>query len=193
MQGYAPMQIKLLLEISRGHNWPTILISDCDISEIISDTGDVREILVRCCPTKNEIKLVRSNKDGSETVVVNGQILRDQTVTLKKIWVDDILLDLDLVLEMAVFRNEFTDDYINYCAERSVEMASVESHWHTWYFNGIWQWTFDEPFWPWYARQKRDYQNKHLSKEHIELYVGTSAKNHQDLMHTLRELLQNDV
>jgi hypothetical protein len=184
------MQIKILLELCRGVTWPTIKIEDTVNTVVIDKTENLRNVIITCCPANNQVLLHRTNKQGPDTVISDGKIVRDQTVGLKKIWVDNILLDTHLVLDLAVYRNEFSQDYFDYCAQQHIDPEPVQTHWHTWYFNGTWQWQFEQPFWVWYCQQRQNKQKLGLTKEQVELYVGTGTDKHQQLMQQLRTLLQ---
>lgn len=190
MQDYVPMQIKILFELYKGITWPTITIENTVDVAVIDQTENLQRIIITCCPTDNQVVLHRTNKQGSETVIVDGQIVQDQTVSLKKIWVNDILLDTDIILDVAVYRNEFSKDYFDYCAQQKVDPLPVETHWHTWYFNGIWLWQFEQPFWAWYCQQRQNKQLIGFTNEQVELYVGTGVNEHQFLMQQLKKLLQ---
>lgn len=185
------MQIKILLELCRGVTWPSINIEGTVDTVVIDKTENLRNVIITCYPANNQVVLHRINKQVSDTVVRNGEIVQDQTVSLKKIWVDNILLDTDLILNLAMYRNAFSQDYLDYCAQQHLDPEPVQTHWHTWYFNGIWQWQFEQPFWIWYCQQRQNKQKLGLTKEQVELYVGTGTDKHQHLMQQLKTLLQS--
>lgn len=186
-------QIKLLLKLCKGQSWPDLALIDATCT-IVQEEENIRKALITFAVNdKNTIRLIRKSKTGSETIVIDGKIIRDQTVTLEKIWADDILLDLDLILALSVFTNEFSQEYLEYCEKNQIEVADTESHWNTWYLNGTWSWSFEQPFWPWYAQQRQTKEQKYLSEDHIELYAGTGTNQHRSLMQELEDLLENAV
>lgn len=185
------MQAQLQFKCTRGLTWPDLSINHC-VSVEDKDVTDVEKTqLVTCDLLSNSIVVVRQNKTAQDTITENETIVRDQTVTLERLWVDDILLDLDLVLSLSCFKNDFPEGYIEYCKQHSIESAPVESHWHTWYFNGVWTWNIEQPFWPWYSNQRKEKQSRYHSKKDLELYLGTSGHQHENLLNKLKGLLNH--
>lgn len=187
------MQVRFQFEYNKGLSWPELLIRDTVDATMSDVTEFKRRVYITCAPAQNSLLINRINKTGSETLVKNGVIIRDQTVTLEKIWVDDILVDLDLILQLSVFVNDFPSEYLEYCKTNNIESAPRDSHWPIWYFNGTWEWSYQVPFWNWYATEKIERQSRYHFGQNRELYIGTNAKDHRELLDELKKRLADHV
>jgi hypothetical protein len=185
------MLIQLQFKCVKGLSWPTLSFNNSVETKVIPVDEYTQTILVTCQSSNQVIFVNRTGKTGQETIVVDGNIVRDQTVTLEKIWVDEILLDIDMILEEACFVNDFPLDYIEYCKKQNIALAATESHWNTWYFNGVWTYKFNVPFWPWYFKKRKEKQFKYHSEKDREMFIGSNE--HQSLLGELKKLLSDAV
>ena len=89
----------------------------------------------------------RSGKDGSQTKLQDGKIVKDQLLVIKRIDIDDI--DIGAL----VFEGEFTPEYPEPWASQQKEAgnelkASFKNVTHMG-FNGTWRLSFTSPFYMW--------------------------------------------
>lgn len=184
------MQFDFYFEFCYGNSWPELQFST-DAMKVSSPVDEYNQ-LVSYHTVTDDCKLTfkRINKKESDTVLEDGKIVRDQTVKLVKILVDDILLDANLIRPYTSFRPEYSPGYLEYCKQHSITPPEVV-HEDVMYFNGDWSFEFKKPFWSWYAECRHLENIKHFSRRELELYIGTTNQEHTELLEQLKELLKN--
>jgi hypothetical protein len=75
---------------------------------------------------------------------------------LKKIWVEDILLDSALMLPHCEFIPNYHNGYLDYCKKNQITVEQKISTYDL-YFNGLFTLNFKLPFWNWYALIKKQF------------------------------------
>lgn len=185
------MKVEIEFEFFLGRNWPElIMLSSVDqLSVHVTDLSPLHKRAVyQFSTTHDQIIIRNNNKTEHDTVVVDGIIVQDQIVKLQKIWVDNILLDYQLIQPSTQFMPEYSDGYIEYCNCNNVVPPETTQD-PNWYFNGVYSLCYNVPFWNWYATQRHNNVIKHFSQEEIDLYFGNQQDMHSGLMIELKNLL----
>jgi hypothetical protein len=185
------MNFKFEFEYTFGQSWPELKFQDLIIrnsEQLVSEY--VKLITYEIESNNSNIKFSNINKKKIDTVVNQEQIVRDQNVQLKKIWVQDILLDSTLVLNYCEFIPEYHRGYLDYCTQNNITVGEKISTYEL-YFNGDFTFEFELPFWQWYADARTQRNRKYLNDVQLELYVGDSNNQHRALLQKLKSLLDN--
>ena len=185
------MMIRVLIEFEfhRAVNWPQLEIpGQYSVDEHLIDT-DTKTARYSFESSSTVIQIANVNKTELDTVVVDGKIVRDQFVTLRNFWVDEIMLDLDLVKEHCRFVPKYSVGYLDFCKVNDI-VPPPSTQDFTWYFNGEFEFKYDLPFWDWYDQIARQQVSKHFSSNEIEMYFGTATTDHVDLVRELKNLLE---
>jgi hypothetical protein len=182
------LQFEIELEYFLGINWPTVNVDCISTSEyIVNDNTRCVKFLL---DATDSISFLYKNKSESETVLENNQIIRDQAVKIKRIWCEDIALDLTLLLPCIKFSPEYNTGFLNYCSDHNITPDPSPFPLEL-YHNGSWTFTFDKDFWAWYALLRSKEQLKYHTQDTIELYIGNNHTAHTELFEKLKSLLNN--
>ena len=183
------MKFNLELSATIGVTWPKITIS---VNETTVDCFIINEstkiIEFECADINDQNTLTISfNKTQDETVISeNGSILQDQSLTLVRMWIDDVLMEPWLLTD-GVYYPEYFPGFLDQCPNSPKEIKSQLS----WHFPGKYAIRFLQPFWPWYSKVRRQYSTKSSidkDKERWENYSG-SFESHQDLVNEIYTLI----
>lgn len=185
------MKVEIEFEFFLGQGWPELIfLSEVDqLSMQVTDLSPLsKRVVYQFLTNHNQITIRNNNKTENDTVVVDGKIVQDQIVKLQKIWVDNILLDYHLIKPNTKFVPEYSAGYIEYCkSSNTVPPATTEES--DWYFNGVYTFCYNLPFWDWYATQRHNNIIKNFSQEEIDLFFGNQQNMHNGLMTELKNLL----
>lgn len=183
------MNIKLEFEYLLGQTWPKLQFIDSVISvqrRSLSEYVDIVTYEINCQHSKLEFANV--NKKETDTVVEHGHIVRDQVVKLKKIWVQDILLDLNLLLKHSEFAPDYHPGYLEYCKQNQIT-AEEKISTYDFYFNGNFIMRYALPFWHWYAEIRKQHNQQYFTSDQIELYIGNSSDKNTELLSKLKKMV----
>lgn len=182
------MKFQIELQFDCGLSWPKIeFASDVSLSETV--INEYKKNIIVSGEFTNSLAFLNSNKSEKETILdPQGKIVRDQVVSIKKIWVEDILLDLNLFGPYINYKPVYHRGYINYCNLHNIDIKENLQVYDL-YFNGSWEINVQQPFWHWYADIRLKNAVSHMSKQDAELYLGNSSGEYQDLIDKLVWLL----
>lgn len=181
------MNFEIELIYYYGNSWPTVQIENSVISETVIDKS-TKNIVILINDVSDELVLTKTGKTDSDTVVENNIIVRDQFIEIKSIRADNILLDLNLIKDHCVFTPAYSQGYYDYCQKHNQEIEPTINTFNL-YFNGVWKFQFENPFWSWYADLRKQSDLKYFSSDFIEKYIGNNHSEHQELMTKLKQLL----
>ena len=170
-----------------GVNWPqvSIALGNSHYSPITVDGTD----LVHCDFESNSNKnclQITYHKTEQETVLENGQIIKDQTIQLNRIWVDDVLMEPWLITEGCYY-----PQYFQGILDKFPDWPGQLPSQTIWHFPGLYKINFELPFWPWYSSQRKKFsQSNHIDKdnERWENWSG-SDNSYQDIVQKIYQLL----
>lgn len=142
-------QLELIL--TKGNNWPQwTLNNDFQIlNESKMDFYKTVDVLIGDIGQQTNIVLERTGKTDDETVIENGQIIRDQTIKINRIWVNDVLLETQAIQKVVQFYPNYSESNIKYARENNIHLEVVKSD-LTLFYNGRWVFNFNQPFFTWY-------------------------------------------
>ena len=147
-------QIVVILKLNKGTSFPQWDFSQPFniINEQIID-DDTKLVTVEIVTTNNtSITLEYSGKTTQETIVdAAGTILKDQSLVVENILVNDIKIELLAIKDYLKFVPEYTASRIKYAEEHGIDL-SKEIYTDHMYDNGIWTFTFERPFFLWYNK-----------------------------------------
>ena len=148
------VNLKLELILKRGLDWPTWAINLPIISqtETVIDE-DTKTLLVEISvdPATQQIVFSNIGKLGFQTVVVDGKIIKDQYIGIKKIWANDVFLEQESIKSVCSFYPKYQEhDYV-YAKENQVELPDIKST-LDFFYNGDWILQFEQPFFIWYNK-----------------------------------------
>ena len=184
------MRALVQTKLSLGRTWPSFAFNP--IAELISsvdiDQYTRRELYAIDIAT-NQIQLFNLNKHERDTIVENDVIIHDQILSIEKIWFDNILLDLNLILPFVSYAPHYHQGYLDYCKNNNIGNANTINTYDL-YFNGVWQFNFEIPFWSWYHQLRLMDLTHGLNQSQIERYVGKFDNETSQLLRALKESLK---
>jgi len=139
--------LKFLFRATECNGWPKLkFLIDLDIIEYYEFSSDTAEITIPISLLDGDHSLFVElyDKNKNNTIVDAGNIIKDQTVELTDIYVDDILLP-DFYKWMGVYEfngNIFTQALL-------------------WGINGSWRWNIKTPLIPWLLEKKLEHEEKY--------------------------------
>jgi hypothetical protein len=144
-------QIVIILRLIKGTSFPQWNFSQpFNIMEekIIDD--DTKLVTVVVLATDNDISLQYSGKTTSDTIVDStGAILKDQSLKIDNLFVNDIKIELLAIKDHSKFVPEYTASRIKYAEEHDIDLPKEMSTYHM-FDNGQWTFEFERPFFLWY-------------------------------------------
>lgn len=178
-------QFELILD--KGNTWP-VWDFNCPITVVNESDGEFRKtITVELTVADNNIVLRNSGKGNFETILENGQIVRDQKLSIGNIWANGILIERNVINSVAEFFPVYKEDDINYAREHSIELKkSVNTL--DFFYNGEWHFKFEQPFFVWYNHLVLDHMNtiNHWVKQtHLGIADPEKFKRLENLLNKL--------
>jgi hypothetical protein len=184
------MKVLVQTKLSLGRTWPSFAF--CPVAELIS-TIDIdshtRRELYAVDIDANQLQLSNLNKHERDTIVENGVIVHDQILSIEKIWIDNILIDLNIVLPFISYTPHYHQGYLDYCKNNNVDAANTINTYDL-HFNGIWQFEFELPFWSWYHQLRLMDLTRGLNQSQIERYIGQFDTETKQMLIALKEYVK---
>lgn len=181
--------MKFLFEFfpTQGQSWPKISIGygdQCYNNLTVSDQTPIELDFSGEC---DNIKITY-HKSPNETIVDQGTIIKDQSIQLNRIWVDDVLMEPWFITEGCYYPQYFAS-----IKEQFPDWPTQIPSQLIWHFPGIYTITIAHPFWPWYSNQRKKFsqvQHTDKDKERWENWSG-SHQAHSDIVQEIYQLLKN--
>ena len=96
---------------------------------------------------KHDLQIVRSNKDAKQTVVENGEIVKDQLLNIKSIEIDEI--DISGLVYEGFYTPEYPEPWATQQRELGKELPESFKNVTKMGHNGTWSLQFESPFYMW--------------------------------------------
>tara|TARA_A100001011_G_C13804626_1_gene632405 strand:+ start:19 stop:498 length:480 start_codon:yes stop_codon:yes gene_type:complete len=93
------------------------------------------------------LKLDRQGKDNTQTIVENGEMIKDQMLHIKSILIDEI--DIGSLVYMGVYKPEYPEPWKSEQIEAGVELPETKKFVTEMGHNGTWTFTFTSPLYMW--------------------------------------------
>jgi len=94
-----------------------------------------------------ELVIKRAGKDKRQTVVENGNIVKDQLLAIKSIEIDEI--DIGSLVYEGVFTPEYPEPWATQQRESGQDLKDSFKNVTKMGFNGEWRFKFESPFYMW--------------------------------------------
>lgn len=182
------MLFELEFEFRCGKNWPILEFIDPVSMTERPISNFFKQVNVKINTSQPFLRFNNTNKTESDTVVNAGQIIRDQSIKVKNIWADDILLNFNFLNSYISFKPNYSDYFLQYCKQNNIVVDNSPYPFEI-FHNGKWSLNFDLPFWEWYSLRRQEHISKNLNASEIELFIGTNSTNRQDSLIKLKKLL----
>lgn len=173
-----------------GHCWPKISASINDViikNFVINQECCIIEFYSDLDSDANKLELYYFNKTQDETIMSStGEIAKDQSLQLSRIWVDDVLMQSWFLTD-----GEYVPEYFEGFLSQFPDSPTIQKSQLMWHFPGKYTINFSNPFWPWYSNNRKHYSKKinvDKDQERWENYSG-SFDSHQNLVDEIYNLI----
>lgn len=141
---------KIEFRLTKGDFWPQWTINQPNkllTEEYINDYEKL--VLIEIDIVSDELTIVNFGKTINSTVIAGNEILRVQSLSVNKIWANNILLEIGVIKHHAKFIPIYEPWDIKYANENQIELPQSTEHLE-FYFNGSWYFKIHQPFFQWY-------------------------------------------
>jgi hypothetical protein len=116
--------------------------------KIIDD--DTKVVYIEINSNNSEINLQYFGKSANDTILdSNKQIVKDQSLEIKNLLVNDVKIELLSIKNCCKFVPEYTASRIKYAKDNNLELPTELNTNHL-FDNGKWTFIFQRPFFLWY-------------------------------------------
>jgi hypothetical protein len=161
--------LRLELKLSHGTTWPTWTINQPSTVIDTREDGVYRFVTIDINIVSSPVTINNIGKTDQDTIIKDGQIIRDQSLSIHKIWANGVLLENELISKFAKFYPEYQKNNIDYAQSHNI-MLPLEISQLDFYYNGTWIFEFEQPFFIWYNQQLMDTLtnvNGHVRRSHL--------------------------
>ena len=162
-------QIELVLK--KGINYPIWKFSPTYsiISQV--EVNDMQTVVVEIpvSSSASGIILTTSGKTDQDTVIENGKIVKDQMLTVNRVWANSVLLEHHLVKEQSQTIPNYNQSNLDYAREHNIELPKI-LYTDSLYYNSAWTFNFEQPFFKWYNQllfEKLKMYNHWIAQSHL--------------------------
>ena len=143
--------IEIELKLLKGINWPKWGFEQPYTVVSTMENDHVQHIKVKIDLSPNDTSITLNNfgKATKDTVIENNLIVRDQAIEIVKIWVNGVLLELLALQNQFEFYPKYKKSDWEYANQNQISLP-VCRHDTTLFYNGRWQFKFEQPFFRWY-------------------------------------------
>jgi hypothetical protein len=143
--------LKFELHLTRGNSWPIWEINQPWKIESELVEGDTKKIALCVFINSNELIIRNKGKGHQETILDNGKIIRTQSLSINKIWANDILLEKFFIESVATFSPIYNQNDIKFAQQNNTVLLK-QLNTLDFYYNGTWNFKFESPFFLWYNK-----------------------------------------
>jgi hypothetical protein len=161
--------LRLELKLSRGATWPTWTVNQPNTIIDTREDGHNQFVTVDINITTSPVIINNTGKTDQDTIVKDGQIIRDQSLTIQRMWANGVLLENEQISRFAKFYPIYQKNNIDYAQDHNITLP-LEIHQLNFYYNGKWIFEFEQPFFTWYNQQLMDSLtnvNGHVKRSHL--------------------------
>lgn len=183
-----PTKIQFELELHLGRTWPDYQFNfPASISSVdITDSSRLHTVVIENIDSAVILYLY---KGENETVVADGKIIRDQKIKIKKVYVDDILLESNILEFNSLFIPQYNQSFINYCKDNNLKVDHSPVHSLDFYHSGQWILDFGSNFWTWYQKCRLDTAIKYMPAEQVDAFIGLFDSQTTVMLQNLKQKL----
>jgi hypothetical protein len=190
-----PSTATVTLECYQGLTWPAASLTQCSASKNSRQLSEFVKLETYCINLLlPKIEIIFPYKAQEETVIDDqGQILRDQRVSIRSIFIDDISLDMHLVRDLSEYIPQYRHDFLEYCVLQGIGIDSGPSRTLDLFHAGTWQLTWAGSFWPWYQQQRRGRQKSYHDIKKFQNMIGDDNEQVNHDLKRFRQKYFNDI
>jgi hypothetical protein len=161
--------LRLELKLSQGATWPTWSANQPHTIINTREDGYNRFVTVDINIIASPVIISNTGKTDQDTIIKDGQIIRDQSLTIQRMWANGVLLENEQISKFAKFYPVYQKNNIDYAQDHNITLP-LEIHQLDFYYNGNWIFEFEQPFFTWYNQQLMDSLtnvNGHVKRSHL--------------------------
>lgn len=146
--------VEIELKLFRGTDWPKWSFEKPYTVVSATENEHVQNIKVKLTLGPNDTNITLNNfgKSVKDTVIEHNKIVRDQAIDIQKIWVNGVLLELLALQTVFEFYPEYQQSDQEYAEQNGISLPICRNETKLFY-NGCWQFKFDQPFFHWYNQK----------------------------------------
>lgn len=143
--------VEIDLKLFRGTNWPKWNFEQPYTVISTTENDHVQHIKVKLLLDPNNANITLNNfgKSIKDTVIEHNKIVRDQAIEIQKIWVNGVLLELLALQTVFEFYPKYQQSDQEYATQKGISLP-ICRHETKLFYNGRWEFKFDQPFFHWY-------------------------------------------
>jgi hypothetical protein len=141
------------ITLKKCANWPQYTFNQPYESQVEFENDNIKRVKVFIENPLDEIILTYTNKTSKDTIVVNNQIIADQSLSITKFWVNNVVIDLLLLKEEFKFFPKYDAQYIADSKRENKILPEVLSTVDL-YYNGNLHFNIIQPFFIWYNKKQ---------------------------------------
>jgi hypothetical protein len=133
------------LELIKGNSWPKWQFEQDYKILNQTETEFKKNITVLITNINSTLTMHRSGKTDLDTVIENGKIIRDQYLSVNRMWINDVSIELPVVQSLVKFYPAYSKSNIDYAQENNIQLPESTQDFSL-FFNGKWEFEFRQPF-----------------------------------------------
>ena len=162
------MQARIATRLERGQTYPLYTVN-MTLQNSYEDKEYVIDVFE---DTVESIKIDWQNKPREETVLANGEIIRDQTIEITDVWIENIILEKPILEQLGMYTPNYREDFIKYCDSNSIPLDNNPHKLKFWHA-GTWRIKTPYNFWEVYSQkinQIDDSMDQHTAKQTLGIW-----------------------
>lgn len=178
------------IELTMGLTFPSIQF-DNNIKDVLTvDIGPFHQVQRHTGTLIDSLTLEYNGKNSSETIIDDsGTIIRDQTVTIKNLWIDNIIVPQTFLITHSKYYPRYHQDFLNYCKEHNIIVNNGPLHEIKFWHSGTWKFDIVQPFWDWFYNEECAAQDQ----KHNPNYVGYSKDHVKQQLQKIKDILYHGL
>ena len=179
------------LRLVKGKDWPKwgFVQPYTVVSKVEND--DVQIIKVSIHIGSNDTKITFNNfgKTIHDTVIEQDKIVKDQAIEIQKIWVNGVLLELMALQHFFKFYPNYRLSDQQYAEQNGINLPIFRNETKLFY-NGRWEFEFDQPFFHWYNDKliaKFNSMNRWVKQSHLGFADDSQLQRLDELLDQLSQ------
>lgn len=177
------------IEITLGVVFPRIEL-DCGYNVTQIATTHITQyhlIQTYSIPLLKHLHLHFSKTPNDTVLDAAGQIVRDQTVSIKNLWINNILVPPNFLARHSDYYPSYHQSFIDYCIKNNAIVnhgpLNEIKFWHA----GTWRFDPILPFWDWYCCEESKQEDSKLDPD----LIGYSKGHVQQQLKKLKDVIEN--
>lgn len=171
-------KVELDLLLTQGLNWPEYSIN---IQPLTCVEQGLTKIVTHSGAVDSCIELLYNHKDQTETILENGAIVRDQSIEILNLRIDNIKIQPLMIGRLGVYIPKYRQDFIDYCKQSSIPIDQGPQHVTKFWHAGSWTAALPQNFWMHYSQLRPTSQKNN--------FTGNSSETIKTNLEKLKQLI----